>query len=251
MNQDLIPTDKQDYLAMLKDADGQATTETDFVFIGLARCKVFRRAEQKRSILWVLQAEQVYCLRNDLKTESVGVGDSANGPIEGDISKPLWKWCSGADDWEMFCWDELGISKPHARLLERTWETYRLKLGFPTKRIEQQGKQKSINALAVANEDIDSRGELDEDLETLLQEGTNREVLDYVRDRRDNPGMNRQPLSWEHGIATFWDSERQPHKFAVGLDRVRLLAPPDGIGIEDRMLWGRKQKEYMRLMGGE
>ena len=237
--------------AILADIlNGGAETEEDFFLLAWARQVCYRLAEREESERWLLRAEQIWHLKRGRKavvrTQKLEDGKGGFYDIVMDEEeRPLWQWGSGAEDWAMFCRDELGMTPEHARVLERVWGLMSVQRNLPRERILARGKSKQVVALSVLEKDWEA-GKVDEDLEAILDEGTWHETNEHVRERRGKlPAAYREPLKYDGEDITFWDEAGNPLEFG----RLVLYDPLEDLSAADRVLWRRKMGTLNRAAG--
>lgn len=230
-------------------ADEAAASKDEIQLVSWARQQCYGLAEFEESERWFLRAEQIWHLKNDQRAvrREQQVGDIA--VILGEEKRPLWAWGSDTESWPDFCVDALGTKPEQARILERMYDLYIVRMNLPMEEVLRRGKAKQMLALSVMEHNF-ANGITDEDLETLLREGTWHEVREHVRGMRNivNAGT-RQPLTCDEqtGKVTFWADDG----LAVEFGTVCLNDPPDDLEPSDKGKWARRARAIRMTVGLE
>jgi hypothetical protein len=236
--------------AVLVDmADEAAASRDEIQLVSWARQQCYGLAEAEEGERWFLRAEQIWHLKNDQRSvrQVQDVGDIS--VILGEEKRPLWAWGSDTENWPDFCVDALGTKPEQARILERMYDLYVVKMNLPMEEVLRRGKAKQMLALSLMEANWD-RGVTDEDLEALLREGTWHEVREYVRGVRNEVSSGtRQPLTCDEqtGKVTYWTDDGLAVEFGV----VRLNDPPDDLDPPDKGKWQRRARAIRVTVGLE
>ena len=233
--------------ALLVDmADEAAEVQDDVQLMSWARQQCYGLAETEESERWFLRAEQIWHLKNDQKAvrRQQDVGDVS--VILGEDKRPLWAWGSDCENWPDFCTDALGVKSEQARILERMYDLYAVRMNLPMEEILRRGKSKQLLALSLMEHNWD-KGIIDKDLETLLQEGTWHEIREHVRGVRNKVAAEyRKPLTTDgEGNITFWDEDGLALEFGT----IVLSDPPEELGARDKSIWRRRMSALMETVG--
>jgi len=237
--------------ALLVDkADKAAVSQEDIRLVSWARQQCYGLAESEEGERWFLRAEQIWKLKNERKATRVeqAVGDIS--VVLGEDSRPLWAWGSDCESWPDFCVDSLGMKPEQARLLERMYDLYVVRMNLPIDEVLCRGKAKQLTALGLAEHQWENQGALDEELVTLLQEGTWHEIREYVRGvRNEAVAETRQVLTCDEqtGKVTYWADDGLPVEFGT----VIVNDPPDELDPSDKGKWARRARAIRSTVGLE
>ena len=235
--------------ALLVDMATQAAESAeDMQMVSWARQRCYALAETEESERWFLRAEQIWHFKNDqMSVQRVQDIDAETAIITGEDKRPLWAWGSDCENWPDFCTDALGIKSEQARVLERMYDLYAVRMNLPMEEILRRGKAKQVVALGLAEYQWENQGAIDEDLETLLKEGTWHEVREYIRGMRDKVVAEyRKPLTTNgDGRITFWDENGLTLEFGT----IVLYDPPEELGARDKSIWKRRMHALMETVG--
>jgi len=237
--------------ALLVDmATKVAESAEDMQMVSWARQRCYALAEVEESERWFLRAEQIWHFKNDqMSVQRVQDIDAETAIITGEDKRPLWAWGSDCENWPDFCTDALGIKSEQARVLERMYDLYAVRMNLPMEEILRRGKAKQVVALGLAEYQWENQGAIDEDLETLLKEGTWHEVREYVQGMRNKVVAEyRKPLTTDgDGKITFWDENSLTLEFGT----IVLYDPPEELGARDKSIWKRRMHALMETVGLE
>jgi len=230
-------------------ADEAAASKDDIQLVSWARQQCYGLAESEESERWFLRAEQIWHLKNDQRAvrREQDVGDVT--VILGEEKRPLWAWGSDVESWPDFCTDALGTKPEQARILERMYDLYVVRMNLPMEEVLRRGKAKQMLALSLMEHNF-ANGIVDEDLEALLREGTWHEVREHVRGVRNVVSAgSRQPLTCDEqtGRVTYWTDDG----LAVEFGTVQLNDPPDDLESADKGKWIRRARAIRMTMGLE
>ena len=236
--------------AVLVDmASDAAVLAEDVQLVSWARQQCYGLAESEESERWFLRAEQIWHLKNDQKSvQRVQNIDAKTTIITGEDKRPLWAWGSDCENWPDFCTDALGIKSEQARILERMYDLYVVRMNLPMEEVLRRGKAKQIMALSLMEHNF-SNGVVDEDLEALLREGTWHEIREYIRGMRDKViAEYRKPLTTDgDGKITFWSEDTMTVEFGT----IVLYDPPEELSGRDKSIWKRRMHALMETVGLE
>jgi hypothetical protein len=235
------------WAALVDMAEQAAEDAQDIRLVSWARQRCYTLAESEEGRRWFLRAEQIWKLKQRRVTDAVSdVGDTAI--IVGQDSRPLWAWGSDHDNWPDFCVDNLGLKPENARLLERMYDLYVVRMNLSMEEVLRRGKSKQLMALGLAEFQWENKGALDEDLVALLQEGSWHEVREYVRGvRNETVAETRQPLSYDGqtGKVSYWADDGLRLDFGT----VIINDPPDDLDPSDKDKWTRRKRAIESTIG--